>query len=231
MSINSNNNINQTWKGIYKAGGVSAILYVLLALVVPFFMFINNTELSSMVRGSDVLEYISTNGVVWWLILQTLVLCTSFFAIITFVALFLALKHLNKNSLLIGTILAIVIHILFIAYYPMTLGLSFLAQHYQTVNSVTQTSLASAAEALLAMNNAFNPVYEGVFAISIAILSVVMLKGVFNKKVAYLGIFTAISAIVALSLFPIIGIGYFWWWMLFNIWFIAIGIKLYKLGK
>ena len=36
-----------SWRGLYKAGGISAFLYVLLALVMPFFMFINHTELSS----------------------------------------------------------------------------------------------------------------------------------------------------------------------------------------
>jgi len=219
-----------SWKGLYKAGGISAFLYVLLALVVPFFMFIKHTELSSMVIGSDVLEYISTNSVVWWVILQSLVLCASFFAIVTFAALYLVLKHLGKSMALVGTIIAVVIHILFIAYYPVTLGLSFLAEHYQTVSEAQQASLATAAEALLAMNNAFNPVYESVFAVSIALLSVVMLRGVFNKKVGYLGIITAICAIVALSLFSIIGIGYFWWWLVFNIWFVAIGVKLYRLG-
>ena len=220
-----------SWRGLYKAAGISAFLYVLLALVVPFFMFINRTELSSMVSGSDVLEYISTNGVVWWIILQSLVLCASFFAIVTFAALFLILKHAHKSMALVGTIIAVVIHILFIAYYPVTLGLSFLAEHYQTVSGAQQASLATAAEALLAMNNAFNPIYESVFAISIAILSVVMLKGVFNKMVGYLGILAAICAIIALSLFSIIGIGYFWWWLVFNIWFIAVGWKLYRLGS
>ena len=184
-----------------------------------------------MFSGRDVLEYITTNGIAWWMILQSLVLCASFFAIITFAALFLVLKHVHKSMALVGTIIAVVIHILFIAYYPMTLGLSFLAEHYQTVSGTQQASLATAAEALLAMNNAFNPVYESVFAISIAILSVVMLKGVFSKMVGYIGILTAICAIVALSLFSVIGIGYFWWWIVFNVWFIAVGWKLYRLGS
>ncbi|NPV51384.1 MAG: hypothetical protein HPY60_09340 [Candidatus Methanofastidiosum sp.] len=220
-----------TWKGLYKAGGISAILYVLLALVFPFFMFINHTQLIGMVNGTDVINYIIENGYVWWISLQSLVLCASFFAIITFAALFVALKTIDKSMAAIGSIIAIVIHILFIAYYPVLVGLVYLAQNYQTANEIQRASLATAAEALLAMNNAFNPVYEPVFAISILILSLVMLKGIFNKKVAYLGILTSIAAFIAVPLFPIIGINYFWWWMLFNIWFIALGWKLYKLGN
>ena len=94
-----------------------------------------------------------------------------------------------------------------------------------------ELSRNSAAEALLAINNAFNPLYEFVFAVSILILSLAMLKGVFNKKVAYLGILTSISACVALALFPLINIAYFWWWLLFMIWFVALGLRLIKMGS
>jgi len=61
--------------------------------------------------------------------------------------------------------------------------------------------------------------------------SLVMPKGVFHKSVAYLGIATFAAAIIALALFPIIGLTYFWWWAVFAIWFIAVGWKLYRLGR
>lgn len=224
------NNLDLSWKGLYRAGGISAILYVLLAVVVPFFMFINHTELIGMVNGTEVINYMAEHGYTWWLVLQSLVLCTSFFAIIAFTALFVVLKKLDKSMAAIGSIIAIVIHILFIAYYPVLLGLSYLGQNYQAASEVQKASLATAAESLLAINNAFNPVYETVFAISILILSIVMLKGTFNKKVAYLGILASITAFIAISLFPIIGVKYFWWWMFFNVWFVAVGWKLYKLS-
>jgi len=90
---------------------------------------------------------------------------------------------------------------------------------------------ATAAESLIAMNNAFNPLYESLFGISILILSLVMLKGLFHKSVAYLGIATCVAAFIALALWPIVGVAYFWWWLLFVIWFIAVGWKLYSLGS
>ena len=230
-SINSTvNSPDLTWKSLYRIGGVCAILYVLIALVIPFFLFVNNTELSNMTKGTEILNMIAKNGNTWWVALQTMVLGTSFFAIITFVALFVALKHLDKAKAVVGAVTAIVIHILFIAYYPVMLGLSYLGQHYQSASETQRMSFASAAEALLAINNAFNPLYESIFAVSILIISLVMLKGVFNKKVAYLGIMTSISAFIALLLWPVVGISYFWWWLLFMVWFIAVGWKLYRLG-
>jgi len=53
------------WNGLYKAGGICATLYVLFALFVPFFMFIDNTELSYMVLGSEILNLITENGIGW----------------------------------------------------------------------------------------------------------------------------------------------------------------------
>lgn len=225
------NNIDPSWKGLYKAGGICAILYVLFALFVPFFMFVNNTELSNMVLGSEILGLITENGIFWWVTLQTFVLGTSFFAIITFIAMFLALKKVAKVKALIGSAIAVVIHILFIAYYPVMLALGYLAKAYPAAPDTQRQSFESAAEALLAINNAFNPLYESVFAVSILILSLAMLKGVFDRWVAYLGILTCIAACVALALFPLISIGYFWWWLLFMIWFVAVGLKLYKIGS
>jgi hypothetical protein len=110
------------------------------------------------------------------------------------------------------------------------LALGFVSKAYQAAEGVQRKSFETAAEPLLAINNSFNPLYETVFATSILILSLAMLNGVFDKKIAYLGIVTSISAFIALLLFPVIGIGYFWWWLLFMFWFITIGLKLLKLG-
>jgi hypothetical protein len=57
-----------------------------------------------------------------------------------------------------------------------------------------------------------------------------MLKGLFDKWVAYLGMATCVAAFIALPLWPVIGVGYLWWWLFFFIWFLAVGWKLYRLG-
>lgn len=231
MEKNTHATPDPSWRGLYRIGGICAILYVLLALFVPFLLFINNTELSHMTTGSEILSLINKNGNIWWSTLQTLVLGTSFFAIITFVSLYIALKNADKVNALIGSVIAIVIHILFIAYYPVMLALGFISEAYKGASATQQGSYETAAVSLLAINNAFNPLYESVFALSILFISLAMLKGIFERKVAVLGIVTTISAIIALMLWPIVGIGYFWWWLLFMVWFLLIGIKLYRFGN
>ena len=220
---------DQTWSGLYKAGGVSAFLYVVIAIAVPGVMYMINPILSNMTDGADVIKLINEEKH-FWMILQTTVLGTSFLAIIAFAALFLALKNVNKSYALIGALIAITCHILFIAYYPVLLGLTNLAESYQSAAITQKLALIAAADALLAINNAFNPLYESVFGVSVLIFSLVMLKGVFHKYLAWLGILTAVAAIVALFLYPVLGIGYLWWWGLFMIWFVLVGWRLFKLG-
>jgi hypothetical protein len=111
------------------------------------------------------------------------------------------------------------------------LGLTHLAENYHSAAITQKITSVAAADALLAVNNAFNPLYESVFAVSIFIYARVMLMGVFHRFVAWLGILTSIAAIVALFLYPILKIGYLWWWGLFMVWFILVGYKLYVLGS
>ena len=65
----------------------------------------------------------------------------------------------------------------------------------------------------------------------VLILSLVMLKGVFASSVAWLAVATFAGAFIGLTLYPILDIGYFWWWMLFNAWFLAVGWRLHELGS
>jgi len=217
-----------SWRGLYRAGGVSAILYVVLALAVPAVQVLT-AQYDFKMDGPTLLQFIASNRL-WYIILQTLVLGSSILAIVSFVALFVALKHLNKSYAAIGAVVAGTCQLLFMAYYPVLLGLVYLSDQYVAATDAQRVVFATAAESLVAQNNAFNPLYESLFGVSILILSLVMLKGVFHKSVAYLGIATCVAAFIGLALWPIVGVAYFWWWLLFFIWFIAVGWKLYRLG-
>lgn len=218
-----------TWKDLYKIGGISAILYVILGIIVPGLLLIGSSYSRDM-DGVALLQFIASNRI-WWLAVQTLTLALGILAIAVFLALYVALKHINKSYAAIGATVAIVCEILFIAFYPVTLGLVYLSDQYMLATDTRRIVLATAAESLLAQNNVFNPIYDIMFVAGILILSIVMLRGVFHKGVAYLGMATAPAVIIGLALWPVIGIAYFWWWFVFMIWFAAVGCKLYKLGK
>jgi hypothetical protein len=221
-----------TWKGLYKAGGISAILYIVLALVVPTVQVLTMDyfDLTAEYGGAEFLQFIAANRF-WWLFLQTVVLGTSVLAIVSFVALFVALKHIDKSYAALGAVVAVTCQLLFMAYYPVLLGTIYLSDKFVTASIEQQAMLGTAAESLIAVNTAFNPLYEPLFGVSILIFSFVMLKGVFHKSIGYLGIATCIASFIAMTLWPIVGVNYLWWWFLFFIWFTAVGWKLYRLGK
>ena len=154
---------------------------------------------------------------------QTLSLGAPILAIIVFVAVFVSLKDVNKSAAAVGALLASTCQVLFVAFYPLTLGLVHLSDQYASATGARQESLAAGAEGVVAVLDGYSPLYEGTFAISILILSLAMLQGVFPRAVAYLGFATAAAAAVALSLWPILGMGYFWWWLFFVVWFTGAG--------
>ncbi|HRW09841.1 MAG TPA: DUF4386 family protein [Caldilineaceae bacterium] len=217
------------WRGLYKIGGILAIVYMVGSLIVPAVMLFMKSYDFNM-DAATLLTFIAENRL-WWIVWQGLILESSILLIVTYVALFVALKHLNNAYAAIGAIVGSVTEILFMAYYPILLGLVYLSDQYVTAADAQKTLIAAAAEGLLAQNNAFNPVYEPLFAASILIFSLVMLKGVFPKSIAYLGIATFVACFVGMALWPIIGVGYFWWWFFALAWFIAVGWKLYQLGR
>lgn len=217
-----------SWAGMYRAGGVSAILYILIGIVLPALM-IAVWGYDFELQGGAFLAFIAANKL-WFTVFQTMVLGASVLAPVVFAAMFLALKGVDKGLAALGAILASTMQILFAAYYPVLLGLVYLGDRYAAAPASERAVFATAAEALVAQNGAFNPLYEGVFAVSILILSLAMLKGVFPKWLGYLGIVTCAAAFVGLALWPVVGIAYFWWWLPFSVWFVAIGVKLIRLG-
>ena len=221
-----------TWKGLYKAGGISAILYIILALVVPTLQVLTMGYFKSTAEygGLEFLRFIAANRL-WWFILQTLVLGTSILMIVAFVALFVALKHIDKINATLGAVISVTIQILFIAYYPVLLGTIYLSDKFVTASAEQQIMLGTAAESLMAINNAFNPLYEPLMGVGILFFSIAMLKGVFHKSIGYLGIVTCIVCFIAVALWPVLNVNYFWWWTLFVVWFTAAGWKLYQLRK
>ena len=224
--------VEPSWNVLYKVGGISAILYMVLALVVPTLQVLTMDyfDKTAEYSGAEFLQFIAENRF-WWFSAQTLLLGMSILAIVGFVALFVALKQIDKSYAILGAVFAVTTQMLFLAYYPVLLGTIYLSDKFVTASAAQQVLLGSAADSLIAINNGFNPLYEPIQAVGILFFSLAMLKGVFHKSIAYLGIATCAAALIGISLWPIVGVGYFWWWLLFFIWFVATGWKLYQMGN
>jgi Domain of unknown function (DUF4386) len=223
-----------SWKGLYRAGGISAMLFFVLnfVLLIMFDLITprppNTGEVGSLPSGADTLQYIASHKPVF-IIEQVLFVGPTILIMVVFLALYAALKHLNKSYAAIGAIIGIASIVLGLITFSFVLGLLYLSDLYVTATATQRATFEAAAWSLIAQYNAVSA--SGILlAISILIISLVMLKGVFHKAIAYLGIVTGVVGIITEALRPMIGLGYAVYIILY-IWLFVAGWQLYKLGR
>lgn len=217
-----------SWRLLYRMAAISVVLYIVLGIAIPPLMIVS-IQYDAELNGIELLNFIAENRS-WWIIIQGLVMGTAVLLIVMFAALYPALRHLEKNVLALGTVLGIGSQILYLAYFPVVNGLQYMSDQYVAASSELQRqALAAGAEALVAQNNAYGP-SEAVMALAILLISIVMLKGVFPRWVAWLGMLALPAALIGGLLKSTLGIVYLWWWAIAVVWFIAVGFKFFELG-
>jgi len=228
MASESKHLPDTSWKALYRLGSVAAVLYVVLAVLIPLVLVVS-VDYDFELDGAALLEFIAEHRT-WWITLQGLVLGPSVMLIFAFAALYVALRQLEKTIAAIAALIAISSQILFLAYFPVVTGLAYLSDQFvAAVSPERRAALVGGAEALAAMNNAYGP-SDTMIALGVLLYSLVMLKGVFRRSVAYLGMAVFVAAVIGAALKPVVGAAYLWWWALFVPWIIAVAIKLHTLA-
>ncbi|HSP08745.1 MAG TPA: DUF4386 family protein [Candidatus Dormibacteraeota bacterium] len=221
-----------SWSGLYLAGSVSALLFVVLNIAAIVILAIVPPAPSS--GGVATLQWIASNKTAYTLEL-ILFVAPNVLAMVVFLALYMALKHVNKSFAAIAALIAIASEVTAPAINssPQSLNaaLILLSNQYAAATADAQRlAFATAAESLIATTNAVT--FAGIMLeVGILIISVVMLKGVFPKGVAYLGIATGVVGIFSEALRPVIGFAYIVFFVLEVIWLIAVGWRLHRLGS
>jgi hypothetical protein len=170
-------------------------------MLVPEVLFLTSPYDTNM-SGAATLYYIASHQA-WWIIVQVLSLGFSIVAMVVFLALLMALKHLNKSYAAIGAVIALASQVLILSYWPITMGQLALSQRYLAATTQAERkALATAAESLIAQNSIVAHSIETLCALGVTVLSLVMLKGVFRKSVAYVGIATSLSLCLEKHLRP-----------------------------
>jgi hypothetical protein len=223
-----------SWRGLYRAGGVSAVLFVVLTIVSFVLAFITPQPQSSggslmLPGGVATLQYIASNRSAF-ILDQLLFVGPVVLTMVVFLALYVALKHLSKSYAAIGAVVGIVGVVLSLVPLSLVGGLVYLSDQYVAATTVAQRAgFATAADSLIAQNNIVSA--GGIlFAVGVLVISLAVLKGVFHKGIAYLGIVTGVVGIICEAFRPILGPGYSIYLILL-IWLIAVGWKLYRLGS
>jgi hypothetical protein len=105
-----------SWRALYQVGGAAAWFYVVFGMLVPEGLFLTSPYDTSM-NGASTLDYIASHQA-WWILVQVLSLGLSIVAMVVFLALFTALKRLNKSYAAIGAVIALASQVLILSYWP-----------------------------------------------------------------------------------------------------------------
>jgi hypothetical protein len=212
----------------YQIGGIAAlILGIGYIIIIPLYAHVGAPPNS----GEAWFKYLPGKTTLWWAILGLSVFTDFLYVPVAF-ALYLALKEINRNLMLLATALVG----LFIV-----LDLAVTWSHYASVltlyrNYVTAMDDAHRASYIAAANYAsamLNSPLEIVYAIvtlssGILLIGFVMLRGAFNKITAYLALGTGILGILSLTGFSIVIMGN----ALFGTaWLLFVGYRLCRLDQ
>lgn len=218
------------WRGLYRVGGVAALLMFVLTLVQSF-IFVAYPPPSTVI---DFFTLFQKNKLLGLLDLDLLLIVINILLILIYLALYAALRQFNKSYMAIALVIGLVGTTLFFASREATFGMLSLGNQYTAATTDTERAvLLAAGQALLAIYNgtAFDLSYV-LGGVVILIFSVVMLQSnIFNKATAYVGIVMGILMLVPptagtiglflslISLVPTL------------IWLIPIARKLFQLGR
>ena len=220
-----------TWGPLYRAGGWSALLYVLLVLVPVVLVFVAPLPPT---RGAALLEYIAAHKAVYLVELVCFV-GLAVPALVVFSAVAAALTNVNKSIAAIGGLFGVASEVIALALgsSPQSLhgGLVVLSNSYLDAGDAERAGLVGAAEALIAATNAVS--WAGILTAAAILLLSLLMRTVpfFGPVVGTIGVVAGVAGIVSEALRPMIGPGYLLYGMLLPIWFALVGWKLLHLDR
>ena len=228
------NSDNSNMKGLYRVGGMSAIVLSMSYIIITV-LYVMGGALPS--GGEEWLKHIAKHTLEWQAILGFSVL-TDFLFVFVLWSLYWALKEINRNATLAGIAFVGLFVVLDLAVtWPNYSSLISISTKYAIATNDTQRMafVAAANYAYGVLSSSLFAVYAILVpALGISIIGLVMLKGTFSKVTAYLGVVTGILGIIsvvgpffltALGMVAIITS------VLTTVWVLFVGFKLLKLSK
>jgi len=221
-------------KWLYQIGGISAFV-IGIAYVIIIVLYV---LAGAPPHGGEAgLTYLAGQTTVWWFIVGLSVL-TDFLFVPVLLSLYHGLREINRGLMQIGTILFALFIVLDLGVtWPNYSSLIQLSQNYGTATNEDQR-LSHVSAANYASEVLTSPILSLYIilipALAILIISLVMLKGIFSKTTAYLGMATGVLGIVSVVgpfLFSVLGLTVILASVLTLLWCLFVGHKLYRLGR
>jgi hypothetical protein len=218
-----------SYRSLYRIAGVASILYVLLSLAA---VALDVAAPPPVAGGAETLDFIADHKATY-IVEQILWIVPDILPVVTFLALFIALRHVNPSHALVGAVVGGLPWAVLLAI-PVTsrgsLRLVTLSDWYQAAGTPElRAQYATASEAIIAENN--TPAILGVLsAVGILLISLVMVWSPLPRTVAWLGIATGTVGVVSEVLRYVAPVFYTAYGVLLWAWFVMVGVSLLRLA-
>ena len=227
--------VDPNGQSMVRAGGIAAFILV-IGWFLTSALYTGVGFLPTGIETGARLGYYAPHLTEWWAILGLMVF-TDFVYLVIMLALYVVLEKVDRNLMLLCVMSKVLFVVLDLAVlWPYKAALFTLASTYTaTVTDAQRAALASAAVIPFAVLDSILPTIYSIVLPSLGTLfaSLVMLKGVFSKRTAYLGIVTAVTGFIAVAdpLMGAFGKMHYINALLAIGWYLLVGWRLYRLGK
>ena len=219
-------NIDPSWRGVYKASGLS--LFAGGAIIVVFLLsvFIMQVPLP------DTPQVFLENPMPP-VILYSLAALGEFLLMPGVLGLYLSLKDVKKTHMLIGTAVWLAAIPMFLVSRGQIISLLPISASYTaTTSEIMKAAYVASVELAIDAANIYVAMALALLGVGFVIIGRVMLKGVFGKGTGYLVIVAGILILLGtcgvvlevLAILTLFGL------VLTAVWQMVVGAKLYKLG-
>lgn len=223
-----------TEANLYRLGGVSAVVLGLLYLAVTALYAVAGAAPDG--SGEARLVYFQGKDAAWWGI-TWLSIVTDVLFLPLVAALYVALRHVNRNRMLAGATLLVLFVVLDLAVtWPNFASLIVLSGDHAAATTDAQRAAIAAAASYPAsvLDSTVFAIYAIVVpALGILGISLVMVEGNFSRSAAYVGVLTGILGIVAVAgalIWDPLGALAIPTSVLTTIWVFVVGYRLVKIA-
>jgi hypothetical protein len=218
--------VDQSWRGVYKAGGFS--LFAGGAILVIFLLSVFIFQVALPLTPQAVLDDPMPPVTLYFLaaVGELLLLPGA-------LGLYLSLKDVRKNHMLIAAAFWLAAVTLYLVSRGLIISLLPISGRYMEISSeFTRSAYLVSADCAIEVANIYGNMALMLHQVGSIIIGLVMLKGVYGRRTGILvtvaGTMTLIGTfgvvLRPLSLFTLFGL------MLTGVWQMVVGVKLYKLG-
>jgi len=219
---------------LYRVGGIAALLLSLgYIITIPLYVYVG----APPHEAEAWLTYLAGKTTEWWAILGLSVLTDLLFIPLA-LALYFALKGVNRNMMLLATALVGLFVTLDLAVtWPNYAALITLGERYADATSDIQRAayVAAAQYPSAVLASTLEAVYSIlVLSLGILLIGLVMRKGIFGKGIAYVGVVTGLLGIVSVIgpfVLPALSGAIIVASMLTTLWVLLVGFRFLRLGQ